>query len=98
MESADPLAAAGTIISEALSKKLAIILSIQHEDVDVSKPLHAHGVNSLLAAELRTWFVEEIGAEVPIFDILGNNGIDSLSLVVAEKSQYCQSLHATVEN
>lgn len=43
------------LIADALAKKLSRALSMQAEDIAENKPLHAHGVDSLVAVELRNW-------------------------------------------
>lgn len=56
------------------------------DDIDTSKPLHAYGVDSLLAVELRNCFSKELSADVAIFDLTGGASVDAVSLTVAKKS------------
>lgn len=79
---------AGAIVAQGLVRKLSKALSMPSEDVDVSKPLHAYGVDSLLAVELRNWFSKEISADVAIFNIMGSPSIAEVSITVAEKSLF----------
>jgi aryl carrier-like protein len=46
------------------------------------------GVDSLVAVELRNWFVRSIGADVAVFEIMGNSTIISLACDVAQKSRF----------
>ncbi|KAF8241412.1 hypothetical protein K440DRAFT_656775 [Wilcoxina mikolae CBS 423.85] len=74
------------VIAEGLSRKLSRALSIPKEDIDTSRPFRAYGVDSLVAVELRNWFIKEIGADVAVFDIMGSRSIADLSLVAAQRS------------
>lgn len=40
------------IVAQALQRRLARALGIESKDIDVEKPLHAYGVDSLVAIEL----------------------------------------------
>lgn len=74
-----------TVITHAIREKLSCILSRPLEDIDAGKPMHAHGVDSLVAVELRNWFLKALGTDVPIFEILGGGAIEALGSSVAEK-------------
>ena len=85
---AESLVAAEGVVCEGLVQKLCRALMIEAEAVDTAKPLHAYGVDSLVAVELRSWFTKEMGAEVAVFDIMGSGSIKDLAGVVAGKSQF----------
>ena len=79
---------AGSVVVAGLVQKLAKVLSASStEDIDVRKPLHAYGVDSLLAVELRNWFAKEFQADVAIFDIMGAESVVKVGEVVAERSK-----------
>jgi hypothetical protein len=78
-------AEAATIITSAIRDKLARVLSRPTDDIDVTKPMHAHGVDSLFAVEFRNWFLKALKVDVPIFEILGGGAIEALGGSVAEK-------------
>lgn len=88
LATAESLAAAEATICEGLVQKLCRALTIEAEDIDTGKPMHAYGVDSLVAVELRSWFLKEMGAEVAVFDIMGSGSIKDLSGVVAGKSRF----------
>ena len=95
---AKSLSEAGTIVTEGLIKKLAkSLVSLGtgtgtggggSEDVDVNKPLHHYGVDSLLAVELRNWIAKTFEADVPVFEILGGATFLAVGLAVARKSGF----------
>ncbi|KAF2106034.1 hypothetical protein BDV96DRAFT_607692 [Lophiotrema nucula] len=76
---------ASALITSAIQDKLARVLSRPREDIETAKPMHAHGVDSLVAVELRNWFLKVLKTDVPIFEILGGGAIEALGASVAEK-------------
>ncbi|KAI1101087.1 hypothetical protein F4804DRAFT_335624 [Jackrogersella minutella] len=72
------------VVVEALSMRLARTPSIQLEDVDMHQALHAYGVDSLIAVELRSWLGKEFGADVPVFEIVSGKTIKSVANLVAK--------------
>ncbi|KAI1144939.1 hypothetical protein F4825DRAFT_467740 [Nemania diffusa] len=87
---ASSLSEASTAVTAALVKKLADILSLPHEELDASQPMHSYGVDSLVAVDLRNWFAKELQVEFAIFDILGSTSITAVSLLAAARSKYCK--------
>ena len=67
--------------------KLAKSLMILAEDIDVAKPLHSYGVDSLVAVEIRTWTFKVIAADVSVFDVLSAQPITQLAGSIAAKSK-----------
>jgi hypothetical protein len=78
---------AGNVAIGALIQKLAKSLSTMKDvEIDIYKPLHAYGVDSLLAVELRNWIAKEFRADVAIFETLGGSTFSSLDLLIAGRS------------
>ncbi|KAL8747818.1 MAG: hypothetical protein Q9190_000362 [Brigantiaea leucoxantha] len=88
LESAKSLAEAGDMTAKGLAKKLSVSLSMPEEDVEINRPIHAYGVDSLVAVEVRYWFLKELKAEVAVFDILESESIRQLSVLAARRSEY----------
>lgn len=84
------VAAAATIICEAIAARLAKSLRVPLEDLDPSKPVNAYGVDSLIAVELRNFIFREIKADMSIFDILGSIPLAMLSSKIAASSTLVQ--------
>lgn len=75
------------VAREAIVWKLCKALNIADTmDVNVKKPLHGLGVDSLVAVELRTWFQRELGAEVAVFDIMGEGSLEDVAALVVRRS------------
>ncbi|KAJ6281119.1 hypothetical protein J3E71DRAFT_219091 [Bipolaris maydis] len=76
---------AGQIVTLALLGKLSKSLSVPAESLDVGKPAYVLGVDSLIAVELRYWFLKQFGVEVPVFVILKKQSTAELCCHVAEQ-------------
>ena len=73
------------IVTMALLGKLGKSLSVPAESLDVGKPAYVLGVDSLIAVELRYWFLKQFGVEVPVFVILKKQPTVELCRHVAEQ-------------
>ena len=78
--------AAALTVREALVAQLAQLTGLEATDVDISKPIHAHGVDSIVAVDLRTWARREVEAEIPALDILGAMPLEELAGRIARLS------------
>ena len=90
-QAAESLAEVGERIVDGLRTKLSRTLAMEKENIDAGRPMHTYGVDSLAAVELRTWFRRVIGAEMTVFEILGNGSIASLAMTVAGKSRFVKA-------
>lgn len=75
------------VVLEALLLKLSRVLSVDVSNLDAGKPLHAYGVDSLVAVELRSWIAKELKAEVSVFDMTNASSISQVATKVSEKSK-----------
>lgn len=75
------------IVAEALQRRLARALGIESEDVDLDKPLHAYGVDSLVAVELRNAIAKDFAADVPVFELVGGRTVRGVAEFVENRSQ-----------
>ncbi|KAJ6096143.1 reducing type I polyketide synthase [Penicillium sp. IBT 16267x] len=81
------LAEASDVVVEGLTHKLSRALSIQPDDIDLVRPLHSYGVDSLLAVELRSWFAKEFKSDVAVFEIMGAGNFAAVAATVISKSK-----------
>lgn len=88
LTSAESQAAAEDIVVEALKSKLSNSLSVPKEDIDAEKAIYSFGIDSLVALEVRYWFMKEMKANIPIFDIMQNQSLLALGQFAAGKSEY----------
>ncbi|KAG9201298.1 hypothetical protein G6514_005846 [Epicoccum nigrum] len=75
---------ASSIVTLSLTHKLARAISIPAPDIDVAKPLHSYGVDSLVAVELRNWLAKEFGAKIAVFRLMGAKDLESVGSMVVE--------------
>lgn len=75
------------VAAQSLARKLARALAIEADDVDLEKPLHAFGVDSLVAVELRNWIAKEFAADIPVFEIMGGRTVEGVGELVEKSSQ-----------
>ncbi|EXF80297.1 KR domain-containing protein [Colletotrichum fioriniae PJ7] len=85
VKAAPDLSTASEIVTQGLVQKLAKSLSVPIETLDVGKPAYIVGVDSLIAVEVRYWFMKQLLVEVPVFEILKNQSIIDLCQQVASK-------------
>jgi hypothetical protein len=76
------------IIVNGLQDKLSRTLAIEKADIDIGRPINTYGVDSLSAVEVRMWFKNIIGADVPVFEILSNMSMSALAAKAAERSTF----------
>jgi acyl carrier protein len=75
------------VVTAALAKKLARAVSMSIEDVDPDQPLHAFGVDSLVAVEIRSWISKEFAADIAVSEFTGGRTITSVGELVTKTSQ-----------
>lgn len=59
------------LLEDSFLAKLELILQISAENVDKAASLMKLGVDSLVAVEIRSWFLKELGVDLPVFKLLG---------------------------
>jgi acyl carrier protein len=87
LASATSFDVAEKIVLEALLLKISRVLSVDVANLDASRPLHAFGVDSLVAVELRSWLAKELKAEVSVFDMTNKPSIQLLAKAATERSK-----------
>ncbi|KAJ5273172.1 polyketide synthase [Penicillium angulare] len=80
------IAEAASAITNALARRLADSLQSPISEIDTAQPLHAFGIDSLVAVEYANWVFKEIKAKVTVFDLLANVPITSLAEKLVSKS------------
>ncbi|KAL3469693.1 KR-domain-containing protein [Aspergillus californicus] len=67
----------------------ALVLSVSPSDIEPDRPIRTYGIDSLVAVDLKNWFETAIGAEVTVFDLMGNVPLRDLCTAAAQSSRYC---------
>lgn len=78
---------ATAIIKEALMTKLVQSTGLDIRDVDENEPIHALGLDSLVAIQIRGWAKRELKAEVSGVFILSSASIKEVAATIAEGSE-----------
>ncbi|KAF2966684.1 hypothetical protein GQX73_g6858 [Xylaria multiplex] len=66
------------VLRAALVAKLGFALQESHENIDQKTPLVAMGIDSLIAVEIRSWLLKELGVDVPVFQILSGWSVEEI--------------------
>ena len=78
---------AALAVREAFVAQLTQLTGLEATDVDITKPIHAHGVDSIVAVDLRAWARREVEAEIPAMDILGSMPLGELAARITKLSE-----------
>ncbi|KAI1359923.1 hypothetical protein F5Y08DRAFT_349225 [Xylaria arbuscula] len=65
------------LISE-FSRALQNLLQISADKIDKQSPLTNLGIDSLVAVQVRTWFLKELNVDIPVLRILSDASIEDL--------------------
>lgn len=79
-------------VAGAVALRLAVIFNVNAEDLDLGVPLSAHGVDSLVAVEMRNWLSTAAKAKVSIFEILQSSSLMEFASLVVERSQMMKAV------
>ncbi|RYP79598.1 hypothetical protein DL770_006599 [Monosporascus sp. CRB-9-2] len=82
---ADTVEEAVAVVLEAFGAKLEAILQLSavRTPDNANRPIIDLGIDSLVAVEIRTWFLKELGAEIPVVKILGGDSIMQICTTAA---------------
>ncbi|ROT34686.1 phenolpthiocerol synthesis polyketide synthase ppsA [Sodiomyces alkalinus F11] len=79
-------AEASDLICQALKRELAARLStVKAEDIYEGSCPKEYGIDSLMAVRIRVWALDEVGASISVFNILGDNTILELASRMADQ-------------
>ncbi|KAI2888312.1 hypothetical protein CBS76997_8218 [Aspergillus niger] len=86
LQSANSLSEAAGIIATGFSQKVQRKLQLpSNSDLPGTTLLSDLGIDSLIAVDLRVWFVKELGVDMPVLKLLGGSSIDAVAQDAAEK-------------
>jgi amino acid adenylation domain-containing protein len=79
------------VLLEAFTESLSALMGYAANAIDPESSIAAYGLDSLNAMSCRYWFFQNIGTDVPVFDILGSKSIRALVARVLAKFKGNQS-------
>lgn len=78
------------LVHEWFKSKIGKLLGISPDDIDMSKPAHTYGIDSLVSIDLKNWIKQKLGADIQIFNVLGNISLQDLSRQATLQSSFRQ--------
>ncbi|KAL8833493.1 MAG: hypothetical protein Q9170_004238 [Blastenia crenularia] len=85
LSGAESMEQALEIMQECFSAKLRVLLQISDPSIDYQVPLVELGVDSLVAVEVRTWFVKELKIDIPVLKVIGGASSAELCQLALDK-------------
>ncbi|KAI4210919.1 MAG: hypothetical protein LQ351_006238 [Letrouitia transgressa] len=85
LETARSEEAASTMLQAAFSSKLENMMQLTPGSVNVQVSLLDLGCDSLLAVEIRTWFLKEVHVDVPVLKVLSGETVAEICCEAARK-------------
>ncbi|KGO65245.1 Acyl transferase/acyl hydrolase/lysophospholipase [Penicillium italicum] len=73
------------VLKECFSAKLRSILQISNETIDHGASLTELGIDSLVAVEVRSWFLKELKVDMPVLKLLGGGTLADICQQVLDK-------------
>ncbi|KAK3484769.1 uncharacterized protein B0T23DRAFT_54184 [Neurospora hispaniola] len=75
------------LVQDAITKVVAEMLFVDVESIDPAKSVAELGVDSLIAAELRNWFIQALGTNISMLDLLDPSvSISTRASTIADKA------------
>lgn len=78
LEEAESEESAMQMVQEAFSSKLESMMQLTPNSVNINVPLIDLGCDSLLAVEIRTWFLKELRMDIPVLKVLSGDTVAQL--------------------
>lgn len=60
-------------LERCFARELHSMLQVDASRIDKNMPVASLGVDSLVAVQIRSWFLKEVGVEIPVLKILADN-------------------------
>ncbi|KAL8690546.1 MAG: hypothetical protein Q9224_004381, partial [Gallowayella concinna] len=73
------------ILIECLSAKLRTILQMTDSKIEIETPLIELGVDSLVAVEVRSWFLKELKVDIAVLKVVGGASVSELCQIAFDK-------------
>lgn len=83
-------AEAEDVVCRGLVAKIAVVLMMEPEELDVTRNLSHYPLDSLVAIEVRNFIARQYEASLQVLELLSSGSIQTLSTIVCRKSKLCQ--------
>lgn len=81
---------AEALVSSGLVAKIAEVLMMEQDELDVTRSLSHYPLDSLVAIEIRNFIARQYEASMQVLELLSSGSIQTLSSTVCRKSKLCQ--------
>jgi amino acid adenylation domain-containing protein/thioester reductase-like protein len=78
------------LLQDAFVARLGVILQTDASKIEKNVPLVALGIDSLVAVEIRSWFLQELSVDIPILKLLGGDSLADVCRVAM--SEFAETL------
>ncbi|KAB8242864.1 beta-ketoacyl synthase [Aspergillus flavus] len=85
LKAATQVAQAESILCTSFATRLAAILQMSADSIAQDTPLVEVGIDSLIAVEVRSWFLKELNVDVPVLKVIGGASIRDICRDVLDK-------------
>ena len=66
------------VLEDCFVHVLGNILQVEPDKLDRGLPVYRLGIDSLVAVQIRAWFLKEVGVEISVLEVLGDNSLSQL--------------------
>lgn len=87
LKAAGSMEEAEHVVCDGLVHKLAAVMMMDLEDLDVTRPLSNYPLDSLVAIEIRNFITREFEATLQVLELLSSGSIQTLAKAVCVKSK-----------
>ncbi|KAL7624973.1 hypothetical protein AAE478_004187 [Parahypoxylon ruwenzoriense] len=87
LKAAKSIEEAESVVCDGLVHKLAAVMMMELEDLDVTRSLSHYPLDSLVAIEIRNFITREFEATLQVLELLSSGSIQTLSKAVCVKSK-----------
>ena len=87
LQAAKTIAEAETVVCNGLVDKIAAVLMMEPDELDVTRSLSHYPLDSLVAIEIRNFITREFEANLQVLELLSSGSIQTLAKGVCAKSK-----------
>ncbi|KAK8075474.1 hypothetical protein PG997_010137 [Apiospora hydei] len=73
------------VLQDCFSAKIKVILQLADQEIDPEASLVELGVDSLVAVEVRSWFLKELKVDIPVLKVVGGASVAELCQIAFKK-------------
>ena len=92
LRQARDLDGATRVVADELTAKLASVLVIPLDEINIEKPVVAIGLDSLVAIEVRSWIARELNAAVSTMEMMTSPSLRMLVEIIVMRSKLLEGL------